>query len=50
MVYSSGATVDLLELPPGFEGWGFDLSPDQSRLLFSELTTRESDLRLALPM
>ncbi|HLT44466.1 MAG TPA: LpqB family beta-propeller domain-containing protein [Luteimonas sp.] len=47
---ADGATVDLLELPPGFEGWGFDLSPDQSRLLYSELTLRESDLRLAQPL
>jgi Tol biopolymer transport system component/DNA-binding winged helix-turn-helix (wHTH) protein len=44
-----GTTIDLIELARPFEGWGFDLSPDQSRLLFSELTFRESDLRLALP-
>ncbi|NZA26547.1 PD40 domain-containing protein [Luteimonas sp. SJ-92] len=44
------ATVtDLVALSPDFEGWGFDLSPDQSRLLFSEMLTRESDLRLAVP-
>ena len=44
-----GATTDLLPLPRAFEGWGFDVSPDQSRLLFSELASRESDLRLAVP-
>lgn len=44
-----GPASDLLELPESFQGWGFDLAPDQTRLLFSEVTFRESDLRLALP-
>ncbi|WP_372013809.1 winged helix-turn-helix domain-containing protein [Pseudoxanthomonas sp. 10H] len=44
-----GATRDLLALPADFQGWGFDLSPDQRQLVFSELAMRESDLRLAVP-
>ncbi|MDH5833480.1 winged helix-turn-helix domain-containing protein [Luteimonas kalidii] len=45
----AGTSTDLLTLSPDFEGWGLDLSPDQTRLLFSEMTLRESDLRLAQP-
>lgn len=45
----TGARTAIVALAPDFEGWGLDLSPDQTRLLFSELTLRESDLRLAQP-
>ena len=44
-----GNVTDIAPLPSGFEGWGFDLSPDQTQLVFSEMTLRESDLRLAAP-
>ena len=43
------STTDLVALPPTFEGWGFELSPDETRLIFSEVLARESDLRLAVP-
>lgn len=46
---AGGAAAEVLALSPDFEGWGFDLSPDESQLVFSELVMRESDLRLALP-
>ncbi|WP_187470982.1 LpqB family beta-propeller domain-containing protein [Luteimonas viscosa] len=46
---ADATSTDVTTLPPDFEGWGFDLSPDQSRLLFSEMLTRESDLRIATP-
>ena len=47
---AEGANVtDIGPLPGGFEGWGFDLSPDEGQLVFSEMTLRESDLRLAVP-
>ncbi|RRN55304.1 hypothetical protein EIM48_11120 [Pseudoxanthomonas sp. SGNA-20] len=39
---------DLLVLQPGFEGWGFQVSPDQRRLLYSEPLAHESDLRMAV--
>jgi Tol biopolymer transport system component/DNA-binding winged helix-turn-helix (wHTH) protein len=43
------STTDILALSPSFEGWGFDLSPDETQLIFSEPTGQESDLRLAVP-
>ncbi|AKC87948.1 winged helix-turn-helix domain-containing protein [Pseudoxanthomonas suwonensis] len=46
---ASASTTDIVALSPAFEGWGLDLSPDQTRLMFSELMARESDLRLAVP-
>ena len=46
---AGASTTDLVALPPAFEGWGFDLSPDETRLIFSEVLSRESDLRLAVP-
>jgi Tol biopolymer transport system component/DNA-binding winged helix-turn-helix (wHTH) protein len=47
--HASSSTTDIAALSSSFEGWGFDLSPDGTRLLFSELTMKESDLRLAVP-
>lgn len=43
------STIDILALSPSFEGWGLDLSPDDTRLIFSEPTGQQSDLRLAVP-
>ena len=43
-----GSTADVLMLAPGFAGTGLELSPDQARLLFSEPSSHESDLRLAV--
>jgi Tol biopolymer transport system component/DNA-binding winged helix-turn-helix (wHTH) protein len=45
----ASSTTNIAELSPSFEGWGFDLSPDGTQLIFSEVTMRESDLRLAVP-
>lgn len=47
--HASASASDVVALSPSFEGWGFDLSPDQTQLIFSELMTQESDLRLAVP-
>ncbi|WP_202842253.1 LpqB family beta-propeller domain-containing protein [Luteimonas saliphila] len=47
--HADATATDLVALSSDFEGGGFDLSPDQSRLLFSEMIARESDLRLAVP-
>lgn len=44
----SGRTQDVLPLASGFEGWGFQLSPDQQRIIYSEPTSHESDLRIAV--
>lgn len=46
---ASGTRHEVAPLPPDFEGWGMDLSPDGTRLVYSELLLRESDLRLAVP-
>ncbi|WP_454831344.1 winged helix-turn-helix domain-containing protein [Pseudoxanthomonas wuyuanensis] len=46
---ADSSTTDILALSPSFEGWGFDLSPDGTQLIYSELTMQESDLRLAVP-
>jgi Tol biopolymer transport system component/DNA-binding winged helix-turn-helix (wHTH) protein len=43
------SATDILALSPSFEGWGLDLSPDGTRLIFSEPTGQQSDLRLAVP-
>lgn len=43
------STTDILALSPSFEGWGFDLSPDETQLIFSEAAGQQSDLRLAVP-
>jgi Tol biopolymer transport system component/DNA-binding winged helix-turn-helix (wHTH) protein len=47
--HASSSATDIAALSPSFEGWGFDLSPDGTLLIFSELTMKESDLRLAVP-
>jgi hypothetical protein len=47
--HADSSITDIADLSTSFEGWGFDLSPDETRLMFSELTMRESDLRLAVP-
>ncbi|MEZ0471600.1 winged helix-turn-helix domain-containing protein [Luteimonas salinilitoris] len=47
--YASSSVTDIVALPPSFEGWGLDLSPDHTQVIFSELMMRESDLRLAVP-
>ncbi len=39
--------IDVLTLPPAFEGWGFALSPDESEILYAQLLARESDLGVA---
>lgn len=46
---ANSSIIDVTELSPSFEGWGFDLSPDGTQLIFSEVTMLESDLRLAAP-
>lgn len=46
---ANSSITDVTELSPDFEGWGFDLSPDGTQLIFSEVTMLESDLRLAAP-
>jgi len=46
---ANASTTDLVALSPAFEGWGFDLSPDQAQLVYSEPMVHESDLRLAVP-
>ncbi|KAF1720937.1 winged helix-turn-helix domain-containing protein [Pseudoxanthomonas wuyuanensis] len=43
------SATDILALSPSFEGWGLDLSPDGTQLIFSEPAGQESDLRLAVP-
>jgi Tol biopolymer transport system component len=43
-----GSIADVLMLAPEFAGTGLELSPDQGRLLFSEPSSYESDLRLAV--
>lgn len=45
---ATASTTDLLTLPATFAGRRFDLSPDQTQLVFSETTAAESDLRLAV--
>lgn len=47
--HADSSTTDVTALSPSFGGWGFDLSPDGTQLIFSELTEQESDLRLAVP-
>jgi Tol biopolymer transport system component len=47
--HAGSSATDIVALSPSFEGWGFDLSPDGTQLIFSELTAQESDLRLAVP-
>ena len=44
----SGRTAVAAALPSTFAGDGLDLAPDQSRLVYSEVLTQESDLRLAV--
>ena len=46
---ADASTTGLVALSPTFEGWGFDLSPDQAQLVYSEPMVHESDLRLAVP-
>jgi Tol biopolymer transport system component/DNA-binding winged helix-turn-helix (wHTH) protein len=47
--HAAASVTDIVALPPSFEGSGFDLSPGDSLLLYSEMTKPESDLRLAMP-
>jgi Tol biopolymer transport system component len=47
--HASSSVTDVVALSQSFGGWGFDLSPDGTQLVFSELTRMESDLRLAVP-
>ncbi|WP_187775560.1 winged helix-turn-helix domain-containing protein [Luteimonas suaedae] len=47
--HANSSVTDVVALPPSFEGWGLDLSPDETQVIFSELVMRESDLRLAVP-
>jgi Tol biopolymer transport system component/DNA-binding winged helix-turn-helix (wHTH) protein len=47
--HASSSITDIAPLSPSFEGWGFDLSPDGTQLIFSEVTMQESDLKLAVP-
>ena len=47
--HASSSTADIVALSPSFEGWGLDLSPDQTQLIYSEQTMQESDLLLAVP-
>ncbi|MDH5823632.1 winged helix-turn-helix domain-containing protein [Luteimonas sp. RD2P54] len=46
---ATSSVTEIGALSPGFEGWGLDLSPDRTRLIYAELMMRESDLRLAIP-
>ena len=46
---ANASTSDLVALSPAFDGWGFELSPDQAQLVYSEPMVHESDLRLAVP-
>jgi dipeptidyl aminopeptidase/acylaminoacyl peptidase len=47
--HASSSVTDIAALSQSFAGWGFDLSPDGTLLVFSEWTGDESDLRLAVP-
>ena len=47
--YSKRSIENIAMLADGFIGWGMVITPDESRLVFTELVPWDSDIRIARP-